>query len=413
MQWRWLILSCAVALAGCGDDTPSDGASSDVATTTDASSDLSVDEDVAPDTGFLDECGPDEVAFENIGLVGLDAEGMSERLFFDIPECANSFLVVLEGPDQVHFILDELTSPDGDVLITSEASEPINPFTASMLGPYPGQFQSPNRMISNGGISVAMVPNSTGITMSPGPWDMIIQGGTPTGGMGDASVTPYAGGVTVDVMWKNFDTLEDGGVLDVNLHFSGADDIDATAAPDSLIIQGALSRLGEIYAQVNITIGEVRYYDIDEAYRTINSIEGPGNELSQMFRESEGNEQGMNYFFVDRFELQGMPGGMIGGISGGLPGPPLRPGSSRSGVAVAITAAGRDPNVLAHVMAHEGGHFLGLFHVIEMIGGEDPLDDTPNGSDANTNLMYPAVGGGTTLTAEQTRVVHNHPEVAQ
>ena len=248
--------------------------------------------------------------------------------------------------------------------------------------------------------------------MTPGAWDMIVMGGTPTGGMGDTSVRPYTGGVTIDVRWKNFDTLEDGGVLDVNLYFSGASDMDAAAAPGSLFIQGALTKLAEIYAQVNVTIGEVRYYDIDEDYSTINSIEGPGNELSQMFRESAGNPQGLNYFFVDRFELQGMPGGMIGGISGGLPGPPLRPGSARSGVAVAITAAGGDPDVLAHVMAHEGGHFLGLFHVIEMMGGEDPLEDTPNGNDADTNLMYPAVGGGTTLTAEQARVVHNHPEVA-
>ena len=71
-----------------------------------------------------------------------------------------------------------------------------------------------------------------------------------------------------------------------------------------------------------------------------------------------------------------------------------------------ITGAGPDGvyseseiNVLAETMAHEVGHFMGLFHPIELEGGDsDPLTDTPTCSspiECETNpalamnLMFP------------------------
>ena len=101
----------------------------------------------------------------------------------------------------------------------------------------------------------------------------------------------------------------------------------------------------------------------------------------------------------------------MGGISGGIPGPP-RPGTPRSGVAVSVELAGNDSDVLAHVMAHEGGHFLGLFHTVEFFGAEDPLPDTPTGGESQTNLMHPSVGGETGLTEQQSQVMNRHLEVA-
>lgn len=395
-------------VVGCSDTNDS-GSSSDDSDETTASGDATVDsadadtiEDVAVPLGCEDATGETD-----IGLVNLDAEGFSERIFFDIPECAVSFAVILEGPDQVHLILDSLIGPNGDVIITGEGGSG----GMALMGPFPAQMDSPQRMASGGGVSTVLVPSSTGIEIQTGPWEMSVQGGTPGGGFGGNSVTPYSGGITVGVTWKNVDTSSSGGVLDLNLHFTGAGELTATNAPDSLLMQGALSELSAIYGEAGVTIGEVRYIDIDENFATIRSIEGPSNMLSNMFRLSAGNEPGLNFFFVDRFELQGMPGGAIGGISGGVPGPPLRPGTAKSGVAVSMAAVQRNSGTMAHIMGHEGGHFLGLFHVVEIIGTTDALDDTPIGSAANQNLMYPAVGGDTTLTAEQSWVFHGNPEV--
>ncbi len=79
--------------------------------------------------------------------------------------------------------------------------------------------------------------------------------------------------------------------------------------------------------------------------------------------------------------------GQVLGISGGVPGPPI-PGF-RSGVIISIlTGAGPDGDyddveirLLGESMAHESGHFMGLFHPVDFSGSSvtavDPLEDTP------------------------------------
>ena len=129
--------------------------------------------------------------------------------------------------------------------------------------------------------------------------------------------------------------------------------------------------------------------------------------------------------------------GTLLGISGGLPGPPVP--SPRSAVVVSIvTGAGRDGayddeeiRLLGESMAHEVGHFMGLFHPIDFGGAsveaEDPLSDTPSCNtetdcEANgtlvSNVMYPTpVFEGTSLipqnglTAQQKGVLNRYVAV--
>lgn len=424
MKLKWFIVTAALALAGCADSDSGNGSAQDDPDSSTAGGDIGTDGTDGTDTadaGTEDDtgggglaCGESDVEVIEFGLVALDSEGLSETLHFDIGDCADGFAVVVTGPDSVHFLVHTLTGPQGTVFVTDEQTGSSNPMD-QFMSPFPEQFNSPNRVVSAGGASAALVPNASGVEVTPGAYQMVIRGGTPTGGgFGASEITPYVGGVEVQILYKTWSSLDEGGTLPINLYFSGAGDVTAATAGDSLLFTRAVERLAEIYQQMGVTLGEVNYYDVDSSYRTITSIEGPSNDLSNMFRLSADKPEGLNYFFVDRFEVQGMPGGSIGGISGGVPGPPLHNGSPKSGVAVSVAAAGNNPDILAHIMAHEGGHFLGLFHVIEFIGAEDPLEDTPNNqSGGSTNLMYPAVGGGTSLTADQTSVVHHHPEVTR
>ena len=101
------------------------------------------------------------------------------------------------------------------------------------------------------------------------------------------------------------------------------------------------------------------------------------------------------------------------GLSSGIPGPPLPTVKSCVGVS-AINAAGgdgayseEDIRVLGETLAHEIGHYMGLFHPVEGdFASFDPLTDTPLCSGAGncdavlgSNNMYysPIAGAGGAL----------------
>ncbi len=357
------------------------------------------------DTGGGTDDAPERIRCDrpvnrlDLGTQTLNRNGFSRRFEFRIPNCATAFMMVIEGPDDVILVLDELTSPSGELWIQ---------------GPFPqGQFDSPVRMSFSEGVATALVSNSDQ-PFEPGTFEARIQGGT----LGISDLLPYQGEVDVEVLWKGVDTYAEGGAVDVNLYLTGAFGLTAETTPTDTVVQGALAQLGQIYLRAGIELGEVRYNDIPPRFATVTSLDGPDNMLSEMFALSSDSPGGLNFFFIDRFDALGGLGAGIGGISGGVPGPALRPGSPRSGVAVALQATRNtqttlDPAILAHVMAHEGGHYLGLFHTIEFFGGADPLSDTPEGAESSTNLMFPTVGGDSMLTDQQSQVMHKHPEVVE
>ena len=213
--------------------------------------------------------------------------------------------------------------------------------------------------------------------------------------------------------------------------------------------QAILSSISSIYSGAGVSIRAITYNDVTggdaDTYGVIDSDE----ELAGLYQVPDaGSEQALNLFFVNDIAL-GTDGLSILGLSGGVPGPPILQGTRRSGVTVNMGSylaalSGGDQMMIDEasreleiIMAHESGHFLGLYHTVERNGlalpdgeiqGEDPLSDTttcPDSADADMdgrlspaecagmgadNLMFWSPGNDSrALTSQQGQIVGRNP----
>jgi len=212
------------------------------------------------------------------------------------------------------------------------------------------------------------------------------------------------------------------GTVHLNLWFTGAEKINAANAKEHPRIVQAIAKVNEIYAGSTIQIGNVTYNDLpEETPESVETTLEKDSDLSKLFMEvSPDAPPGINVMFVStivKTELKDGATGIVLGIAGGIPGPPFtHHGSPHSGVAVSLTDTKGKNDRLGSTLAHEIGHYLGLYHTTENNKGKppeqkihDPIADTPE--DDKTNLMWWAAEGGVALTKGQSFVMLRHPSV--
>lgn len=265
----------------------------------------------------------------------------------------------------------------------------------------------------------------------------------PIGNMDQLLVNPHVASIAAeqagDLRITRLSRGAGGTRIDLNLFYVGAKDM----APEGLrgppLIAQALELVDTIFAQADITIGDVRQIAVpgelpmrglaspqgheDQGFARVHVRFGVYLELPYLFRLSAGAANtAINLFFVaDLLPRSG--DGEPQAEAGGIPGPLGMHGTGGSGIAIATDMMAGDPNGLGRTLAHELAHYLGLFHTSEAQGEVlDPLDDTPecrmtrdvdgNGLSVEDcqgfgadNLMFWAKGGGTSLTAEQIGVL--------
>ncbi len=213
-------------------------------------------------------------------------------------------------------------------------------------------------------------------------------------------------GVRVDAV---VGSAPEHAVLRVNLCLTGALGISAAVAPKHSRIVAAVAALQDIFADISVAV-TVTYADVGGSPFVSHDVEDA--ELSKLFASGAGQPMGVNVFLVEKLTYAAKAGPLpISGLSGGIPGPVREVGGPQAGVAVSLQLGVGEEDRLGVAIAHELGHFLGLFHTEEpaspgKVPQGDQLFDTASG--ATDNLMYwSPQANSRKLSAQQRAVVWN------
>ncbi len=216
--------------------------------------------------------------------------------------------------------------------------------------------------------------------------------------------------------------------VDINFYFVDVSGLNASSAPDDPAFQDMVAQFNLAFAQAGVQLGEVQYLDVlgdvadrysiireqDAVFEMVTLSRQPGPTRDDLLR--------VNVFFNN-----GFAGEMFGvlGVSAGIPGAAGLHGAQATGLVFSAESLGseRGNRTVGQTLAHELGHFLGLFHTTERISGggqQDQLEDTPNCPgilddmsscpDLN-NLMFPVAGwnGTASVSAGQSVIIRANP----
>lgn len=400
-------LVCALALAGCSRDSPPPVSS--------------------PDAGAPLTCPADEKPLGTSTLTsGVFPAGrfkVGDPVPFDVPANTASITIVEQAVTAPDFVT--LTNPSGTVDNTAvpllvkdpggnvvfDDNAPIQDPDLSKLtvffasdSPATGTLTIPNTttglaMAGAGGLPAGQ----WSFTVSDFAYECTSPAASPlrngiTCASGDDQSVYDVTVITRPGVAGGADVIPASGRLDVAVYFAttvpslNADTANAGGDPDLKRMETAL---GTLFAQAGIALGAVKYTllpaDVLATYATGVNIDPSGAcaPLAQLLKHADAGNT-LNIFFVSTFVESGQ-GGTIG-IDGTIPGPASIGGTVASGAAVAAfdlrsgsgTPACSGPfslacgaDTTAYIIAHEAGHFLGLYHTVESEGTLfDPLDDT-------------------------------------
>ena len=349
-------------------------------------------------------------AADALDIVDLGAFAVSDTGAFtgdvvvDVPSGASSVMAWCGGYGDPNLgRLWYLTDPGGSVVF--DADTPGANFRSEWLDD----------------LAPAVVPIAPALPLTAGTWtfNWWIGGGNPGSVDCGAVIRTSAPGA---------------GEIAVDLVFVGVDGLDAATAESDAGFQDLLTQFESEWNSGGLT-PIYRYSDFTgdvTRFAVVDVTDDDYSEFNDLLRTtSDSNPRRITFFLVEEIANASAGGATILGLSAGPPGAAGRLGTSKSGVIVSAIDWDSAPTDVAKIMAHEGGHFLGLYHTSEKDGAtHDPLPDTPQcdiSNDGNSNgvvnsdecvgkgaenvMWWTLTSGTATLSGDQGWVVARNPVV--
>lgn len=312
--------------------------------------------------------------------VSINNEYSSETIDFDVPKNALSFMVsVIGSPRCQTYLVSKLVDPDGNVFLDGEADIDLNTLN-----------RGPNRSTVGivSGVGSLLVPNNPKLKVIGGKWEMKVSGCR--GSSVDVSITFKIG------------KKPSKGTLNLNVFLSGVRDWKKSNVESNSEFQQMMDIAQDIFTQAKIKLNISSLNDIHTKHNLSFS------EMSALASSTESKD-GINIFIIegtkDLDEAKG--------ISLGVPGTVEINNSASAGIFIFAGKNKIEENAtdLGIFLAHEIGHYLGLYHISDAENGEDLLTDTETYHDRN--LMKASVDTSTipSLSNQQKEVLLLSPYV--
>jgi hypothetical protein len=324
---------------------------------------------------------------------------------FDVPAGTAGFSIVSQAvgnvPPTVTYkgtvipnivVPDKVTAPNGDLIyddFVAAGADPSNKLAFYATdSPSTGAFSIPNTTPMLGRAAKGLQTGNWSFKVNDFAFECV---GDANCGATSSSTSQY----DVSVVLRS-GSVTDKGTLDIALYLVGvpAGLTSASAAADPGV-QRMVQSLSKLYGGAGLCVGKVTVYDVpawaQAAYGANMNVDDttPCGKLNQMFTLSVPGDQ-LNFFLVAHMVAASQGGGTVVGIDGTIPGPSAYGGTIHSGAAVSsdsletrLTSCGSSfslscgPDEVAYIAAHEGGHWMGLYHTTEYDGESfDPLVDT-------------------------------------
>jgi len=328
---------------------------------------------------------------------------VNDPVSIDVPAGTASLTIVeqaISAPDSIT-INGTITIPN--VAVPDKLRDPLGTLIYDDNPPSPPPADPSGELVffasSSPVTSAFTIPNTTPMLqrtaqgLSPGIWQFRVNDfAFECLGASNCAGGSNASRYDVTVLLKPSASAASGS-LDVAFYLVGPALL-ARDAPSDPGVKRMIATLAGIYASAGICLRNVTFYDVpswaETAFGVMNADDAsPCGDLDQMFRLSvPGNK--LDFFLVGSLVATSQGGATVVGIDGTIPGPSGFGGTIHSGAAVnaadlpsvagctgPLDVVHCGPDRVAYIAAHEGGHWLGLYHTTELAGEDfDPLADT-------------------------------------